>query len=252
MATPSKRHLSTRTEKRDLEELFERYGKVLSVDVKPMGYAFVEFEDPRDADDAVKSLNGYELDGARIAVEWSRRSGGPGSGCFLCGGQGHWARECPDAREKGMDVRSGRCFRCGELGHLAKYCRGGGDYDRRAPSPRYRGRSPYYGGRGGGYYDDYDRYRRISRSPPAYGGSGSGSYGPPRNRSRSPVYRRSQSPYGYNDYRRSPSPYGNVSGSLESVLIKNMRNAWIICGQGLNVYFFFLLEVPKFVRRDVG
>ncbi|CAG8819830.1 18366_t:CDS:2 [Gigaspora margarita] len=186
--------------------------KLLSVDVKPMGYAFVEFEDPRDADDAVKSLNGYELDGARIAVEWSRRSGGPGSGCFLCGGQGHWARECPDAREKGMDVRSGRCFRCGELGHLAKYCRGGGDYDRRAPSPRYRGRSPYYGGRGGGYYDDYDRYRRISRSPPAYGGSGSGSYGPPRNRSRSPVYRRSQSPYGYNDYRRSPSPYGYVLG----------------------------------------
>ncbi|CAG8564534.1 3213_t:CDS:2, partial [Dentiscutata heterogama] len=177
--------------------------------------------DPRDADDAVKQLNGYELDGARIAVEWSRRSGGPGSGCFLCGGQGHWARECPDAREKGMDVRSGRCFRCGELGHLAKYCRGGGDYDRRAPSPRYRGRSPYYGGRGGGYYDDYDRYRRISRSPPAYGGSGSGSYGPPRNRSRSPVYRRSQSPYGYNDYRRSPSPYGNVSGLVESVL--NLR-----------------------------
>ncbi|CAG8602810.1 7006_t:CDS:2 [Racocetra fulgida] len=137
-----------------------------------MGYAFVEFEDPRDADDAVKQLNGYELDGARIAVD----------GCFLCGGQGHWARECPDAREKGMDVRSGRCFRCGELGHLAKYCRGGGDYDRRAPSPRYRGRSPYYGGRSGGYYDDYDRYRRIS----------------------------SQSPYGYDYGRRSPSPYGYV------------------------------------------
>ncbi|CAG8558971.1 1953_t:CDS:2 [Diversispora eburnea] len=139
-------------------------------------------QDPRDADDAVKQLNGYELDGARIAVEWSRRSGGPGSGCFLCGGQGHWARECPEAREKGMDVRSGRCFRCGELGHLAKYC--------------------------SSYYDDYDRYRRMSRSPP-------GSYGGPQSqsqrRSRSPpAYRRSPSPYTY-DYRRSPSPsYGNL------------------------------------------
>ncbi|CAJ0648172.1 13869_t:CDS:10 [Entrophospora sp. SA101] len=141
---------------------FERYGKVLGVDVKPMGYAFVEFEDPRDADDAVKQLNGYELDGARIAVEWSRRSGGPGSGCFLCGGQGHWARECPDAREKGMDVRSGKCFRCGEIGHLAKYCRGkpgggnggGGDYDRRGHSSRYsRNRSPPYYSRGGGEID---------------------------------------------------------------------------------------------------
>ncbi|CAG8497720.1 3379_t:CDS:2 [Ambispora gerdemannii] len=221
MSTPSKRHLAQRTEKRDLEELFERYGKVLSVDVKPMGYAFVEFEDPRDADDAVKQLNGYELDGARIAVEWSRRSGGPGSGCFLCGGQGHWARECPDAREKGMDVRSGRCFRCGEIGHLAKYCRGDGDCDRRAPSgSRYsRGRSPHHRS---GYYDDYndrDRYsRRYSRSPPA--GYSGGSYGASgsRNRSRSPYYnsKRSPSPYAYESYssKRSPSPYGgSVSGS---------------------------------------
>ncbi|KAG9305863.1 hypothetical protein G9A89_016515 [Geosiphon pyriformis] len=217
MSTPSKLyigHLSQRTEKRDLEELFERYGKVISVDVKPMGYAFVEFEDPRDADDAVKQLNGYELDGARIAVEWSRRSGGPGSGCFLCAGQGHWARECPEAREKGMDVRSGRCFRCGEIGHLAKYCRGEGDYDRRVSSgSRYgRGRSPHHGR--SSYYDDYsdrDRYaRRYSRSPQTYGSySASGQ----RNRSRSPYYsgKRSPSPYVYdNTYssKRSPSPYG--------------------------------------------
>ncbi|CAH1758615.1 19821_t:CDS:10 [Entrophospora sp. SA101] len=184
-------HLSSRTEKRDLEELFERYGKVISVNVKPTGYAFVEFEDPRDADDAVKQLNGYELDGARIIVEWSRRSGGPGSGCFLCGGQGHWARECSDAREKGMDVRSGKCFRCGETGHLAKYCRGGGgDYDRGGQSSRYgRNRSSYSHG------SDNNNNAGYNRSS--------------RNRSRS-SYRRSSSPYDY-DYRRSPSPYGTIS-----------------------------------------
>ncbi|CAG8510094.1 5069_t:CDS:2 [Paraglomus brasilianum] len=169
-----------------------------------MGYAFVEFEDPRDADDAVKQLNGYELDGARIAVEWSRRSGGPGSGCFLCGGQGHWARECPEAREKGMDVRSGRCFRCGEPGHLAKYCRNDDENGRgRGPSghsSRYgRDRSPY--GDRKRYGDDYDRNRRYSRSPASYKRSHSRS----RNRSRSP------SPYNskYDEkYERSPSPYG--------------------------------------------
>jgi arginine/serine-rich splicing factor 7 len=44
-------------------------------------------------------------------VEISKRAGGEGSGCFLCGGTGHWARDCPDASERGMDVRSGKCFR---------------------------------------------------------------------------------------------------------------------------------------------
>ncbi|KAF9979982.1 hypothetical protein BGZ65_005727 [Modicella reniformis] len=116
-------HLSARTERRDVEELFEKYGRLVSVELKHGGFAFVEYEDPRDAEDSVTKLNGYELDGNRISVEWSRRSGGPGSGCFLCNQPGHWARECPEAREKGMDVKSGKCFKCGEPGHLARYCR---------------------------------------------------------------------------------------------------------------------------------
>ncbi|KAF9184360.1 hypothetical protein BGZ51_003381 [Haplosporangium sp. Z 767] len=204
-------HLSHRTERRDVEELFEKYGRVLSVELKHGGFAFVEYEDPRDADDALNKLNGYELDGSRISVEWSRRSGGPGSGCFLCNGTGHWARECPEASEKGMDVKSGKCFKCGEPGHLARFCRGPGhggpsysDYRRGPPPPpRYggRGRSPvYYGGR-----DPYDygyRGRGYSRSPDrGYGGG---------YRQRSPYYRgRSPSPYYRDSGRgRSPSPYG--------------------------------------------
>lgn len=51
------------------------------------------------------------LNGDRLVVEISKRAGGEGSGCFLCGGTGHWARDCPDASERGMDVRSGKCFR---------------------------------------------------------------------------------------------------------------------------------------------
>ncbi|KAF8979500.1 hypothetical protein BGZ46_005347 [Entomortierella lignicola] len=210
-------HLSVRTERRDVEELFEKYGRLVSVELKHGGFAFVEYEDPRDADDAVGKLNGYELDGNKISVEWSRRSGGPGSGCFLCNQTGHWARECPEAREKGMDVKSGKCFKCGEPGHLARFCRGQdmrrppySDYRRGPPPPhRYgRGRSPVpYGGR-----DPYDysyRGRGYSRSPDRGYGGPSGGY-----RQRSPYrpsgYRgRSPSPYYRDSGRgRSPSPYG--------------------------------------------
>ncbi|KAG0055627.1 hypothetical protein BGZ83_007927 [Gryganskiella cystojenkinii] len=220
-------HLSTRTERRDVEELFEKYGRVLSVELKHGGFAFVEYEDPRDADDAVNKLNGYELDGTRISVEWSRRSGGPGSGCFLCNQPGHWARECPEASEKGMDVKSGKCFKCGEPGHLARFCRGpdtrrygpppprGGDYRGPPPPPsRYgRGRSPpgHYGGGRDYDYGYRGSGRGYSRSPDrGYGGPGgyrsgrSPPYPPPggyRGRSPSPYYRDS-------GRGRSPSPYG--------------------------------------------
>ncbi|KAF9930620.1 hypothetical protein FBU30_000246 [Linnemannia zychae] len=203
-------HLSPRTERRDVEELFEKYGRVLSVELKHGGFAFVEYEDPRDADDAVSKLNGYELDGNRISVEWSRRSGGPGSGCFLCNGTGHWARECPEASEKGMDVKSGRCFKCGQPGHLARYCRGAdsrrhydgpsySDYRRGPPPPpRYgRGRSPVHYGRDP---YDYGHRRGYSRSPDR-------GYGGPY-RQRSPYH-----PGGHGGYRgRSPSPYYRDGG----------------------------------------
>lgn len=45
----------------------------------PHRYGFVEFDDPRDADDAVYDLNGKELCGERVIVEHTkgpRRDGG--------------------------------------------------------------------------------------------------------------------------------------------------------------------------------
>ncbi|KAK9915377.1 hypothetical protein WJX75_008212 [Coccomyxa subellipsoidea] len=66
-------NLPSSTAERDIEEEFIRFGTLRSVWVarKPPGFAFVEYEDPRDADDAVRKLDGFK--GWR--VEHSRNRG---------------------------------------------------------------------------------------------------------------------------------------------------------------------------------
>ncbi|XP_022331992.1 serine/arginine-rich splicing factor 4-like isoform X2 [Crassostrea virginica] len=66
--------LSHHARERDVERFFKGYGRLRDVMLKN-GYGFVEFEDYRDADDAVYELNGKDLAGERVIVEHAR--GGP-------------------------------------------------------------------------------------------------------------------------------------------------------------------------------
>ncbi|KAK2727549.1 RNA-binding protein Rsf1-like isoform X1 [Artemia franciscana] len=130
----------------DLEDEFSKFGELKNVWVaqNPPGFAFVEFEDPQDANSAIDSLNGAELLGSTVKVEMSvpRRSGGRRGG----GG--------------GYGDRDGG-FRGGRGGDRGGYRGRGGD--------RGGGGRGFRGGRGGGGYGgDRDRYR--SRSPGSYGG----------------------------------------------------------------------------------
>ncbi|XP_012459980.1 serine/arginine-rich splicing factor RS2Z33 isoform X1 [Gossypium raimondii] len=190
-------HLSSRTRSRDLEDMFRRYGRIRDVDMK-RDYAFVEFSDPRDADDARYSLNGRDLDGSRIVVEFAKgvprgpggsrdypgRGPAPGAGrCFNCGIDGHWARDC-----KAGDWKN-KCYRCGERGHIERNCQN---------SPKKLSRRP----------------RSYSRSPsPRRGRSRSRSYsrGRSNSRSRTPVKREQ----GFErDDRRSRSPKSHRGSPL--------------------------------------
>ncbi|KAK2979315.1 hypothetical protein RJ640_013279 [Escallonia rubra] len=152
-------HLSSRTRSRDLEDVFSRYGRYelpFSLFIHPDQ----EFSDARDADDARYSLNGRDVDGSRLVVEFAKgaprgpggsreylgRGPAPGSGrCFNCGIDGHWARDC-----KAGDWKN-KCYRCGDRGHIERNCQNspkklkrGRSYSR-TPSPRHgRSRSRSY------------------------------------------------------------------------------------------------------------
>lgn len=52
------------TRERDIEKFFKGYGRLREVLIKD-GFAFIEFDDHRDADDAVYELNGKDFPGGR-------------------------------------------------------------------------------------------------------------------------------------------------------------------------------------------
>uniref|UniRef100_A0A8C1UD24 Serine and arginine rich splicing factor 7a n=2 Tax=Cyprinus carpio TaxID=7962 RepID=A0A8C1UD24_CYPCA len=162
--------------KGELERAFSYYGPLRSVWVarNPPGFAFVEYEDARDAEDAVKGMDGKVLCGSRVRVEMS-------NGMSRKSRYGRPSRRQFDPND--------RCYQCGECGHYAYDCyrfnkrrsrrsRSGSRSRSRSRGRRYRSRS-----------------RSNERTPLHFLNCS-----PARSRSRTPV-RRSRSPV-----RRSKSP----------------------------------------------
>ena len=128
--------LSNRATESDVERFFEGFGKILEVNLKT-GYGFVEFEDSRDADDAVYELNNQNLCGERVTVEIAkgvRRTresyggGGGGGGRYGGGGGGRYGG-------------GGGGYRGGGGGYNGNRYGGGRDYGNRG----YGGRDDRYG-----------------------------------------------------------------------------------------------------------
>lgn len=69
-------NLSFNTTEKSLEELFGRYGTILSVKIirdkitnQSRGFGFVELQNISDIENLLSDLRGYNLDGRRIRVK---------------------------------------------------------------------------------------------------------------------------------------------------------------------------------------
>jgi len=65
---------------RDLENCFGRYGKIVRCDLKK-NFGFIQLNDKRDAEEAIRKENNRRLLGSVMTVEWAKGSvGDPGKG----------------------------------------------------------------------------------------------------------------------------------------------------------------------------
>ncbi|EDV27742.1 uncharacterized protein TRIADDRAFT_9217, partial [Trichoplax adhaerens] len=67
--------LTRNATKDHVQEIFSNYGKVKNVDVPtdranglPRGFAYIEFENGKSAENAIKYMNGGQIDGQAVTV----------------------------------------------------------------------------------------------------------------------------------------------------------------------------------------
>jgi RNA recognition motif-containing protein len=61
-------HLPQDITDQELGDIFRTYGQINKLDLK-IGFAFVEYQNAQDAEDAIRDLNGREIKGSAITIQ---------------------------------------------------------------------------------------------------------------------------------------------------------------------------------------
>ncbi|XP_076144729.1 RNA-binding protein 4.1 isoform X1 [Alosa pseudoharengus] len=141
-------NISSSCTNQELRAKFEEYGPVVECDIVK-DYAFVHMERVEDAMEAISGLDNTAFQGKLMSVKLStsrlRTVPGMGerTGCYRCGQEGHWSKECP-------------------LDQNGSYRDGGGAM---GPGGSNGFGPPRFGGRGRGFH------RGFNGADPGFGGS---------------------------------------------------------------------------------
>jgi RNA recognition motif-containing protein len=65
--------LNSSVREKDLDYEFRKFGTIKNIQMK-RGYAFIEYEDYKDAEDAIKEMDGKRIEGQRIVVQQASKS----------------------------------------------------------------------------------------------------------------------------------------------------------------------------------
>jgi len=65
--------LASGIREKDLEYEFRKFGTIKNIQLK-RGYAFIEYEDHKDAEDAIKEMDGRRIDGQRVVVQMASKN----------------------------------------------------------------------------------------------------------------------------------------------------------------------------------
>ncbi|XP_057837894.2 serine/arginine-rich splicing factor SR30 isoform X4 [Cryptomeria japonica] len=224
--------------KGEIEDLFYKYGRIIDIDLKlpprPPGYCFIEFEDARDAEDAIRGRDGYKFDGHRLRVEIARGGGASSVDIYDSSSYYSGSRSSSTYRRSGYRVLvyglpssaswqdlKDHMRRAGDVCFAEVYRKRSGtvgvvDYTtyedmkyaiRKLDDSEFRNpfsRSYIRVREDRGYQSSYSRSRSRSRSP-SYDYYRRGYRGRSYSRSRSPSYRQSRSRSRSYGYRRSYS-----------------------------------------------
>ncbi|KAI9255725.1 hypothetical protein BDA99DRAFT_149128 [Phascolomyces articulosus] len=111
---PSRRlyvgNLNRYVRERDVERLFAKLGRINDLALMS-NFAFIEYDDERDAEDAVRNLHGTRLEGDRIIVEFAKNKPRNNRG---------YDRDRGGRRNDRFGGE--RCYNCGEVGMFFFLC----------------------------------------------------------------------------------------------------------------------------------